>query len=72
MIEPTAVDFNDQPTPVILTKSERSRSKDAWKDPGNFSSAMLDQGVRTRQSCIRPFYLSNDEVPLWEPFAGYL
>jgi hypothetical protein len=36
-----AIGLSDQFNPVILTKSERPRSEDAWKDPENFSSAML-------------------------------
>lgn len=33
----------------IPTKSERRRSEAAWKDPENFPSATLHQGVLTRQ-----------------------
>lgn len=47
-------------TLVILTKSERRGSEDAWKDPGNFSLAMLHQGVLTTTQSIPnsapPFY----------------
>jgi hypothetical protein len=55
-------------TPVVLTKSERRWSEDAWKDPEEFSSAMLPQGILTKQLASTSFRADNQTL-LCQPIS---